>query len=225
MRIVIRLRLRRGDYVPVCPARLQYLAFSSLGGPSVSSSSSSPLPSSFPASYTPLRRYFVVPPIVTVYFVLVIVVVAVLERGKKKIRDDCRRGNRKDGSGEFTIESREREVRGGRNCIRSNHIRERHRALRNQLNGEKLVVWREIADPRWVKEREKAKIGLGGSPTADSVKWMKRGKTKRQTAKDRLAVITGSLDIHIYFSSNSFFSPFPHLFRRPRFYFFLHHYL
>lgn len=31
VRIVIRLRLRRGDYVPVCPAGLQYLAFPSLG--------------------------------------------------------------------------------------------------------------------------------------------------------------------------------------------------
>lgn len=30
-RIVIRLQLRRGDYVPVCPAGLQYLAFPSLG--------------------------------------------------------------------------------------------------------------------------------------------------------------------------------------------------
>lgn len=69
------------------------------------------------------------------------------------------------------------------NCIRSNHIRERHRALRNQLNGEKLVVWREIAEPRMVegvKEREKA-MGLG----ADSVKWMKRGKTKKTDGERR----------------------------------------
>lgn len=78
--------------------------------------------------------------------------------------------NRKDGSGEITTESRveqEREVRGGKNCIRSNHIRERHRALRNQLNGEKLVVWREIAGPKrveGVKERENA-MGLGGPPS------------------------------------------------------------
>lgn len=52
-------------------------------------------------------------------------------------------GDGKDGSGEITTESeveRERRVRGGKNCIRSNHIRERHRALRNQLNGEQLVV-------------------------------------------------------------------------------------
>lgn len=59
--------------------------------------------------------------------------------------------NREDGSGEITTESRveqEREVRGGKNCIRSNYIRERHRALRNQLNGEKLVARREIAGPK-----------------------------------------------------------------------------
>lgn len=59
--------------------------------------------------------------------------------------------NRKDGSGEITTASRveqEREVRGGKNCIRSNYIRERHRALRNQLNGEKLVARREIAGPK-----------------------------------------------------------------------------
>lgn len=58
-------------------------------------------------------------------------------------------GDREDGSGEITIESRnerERGVRSGKNCIHSNRIRERHRALRNQLNGEKLVVWREITE-------------------------------------------------------------------------------
>lgn len=79
-------------------------------------------------------------------------------------------GNGKDGSGEITTESEvewERRVRGGKNCIRSNHIRERHRALRNQLNGEELVVQREIAEPKWVewvKERAKA-MGLGGPPS------------------------------------------------------------
>lgn len=101
-------------------------------------------------------------------------------------------GDRKDGSSEITIENpgsgRGSEgMRGGKNCIHSNHIRERHRALRNQLNGEKLVVRREIAGRRrmeGVKEREKA-MRLRGPPRADcSVKWMKRGKTKRQTAKD-----------------------------------------
>lgn len=59
-------------------------------------------------------------------------------------------------------------MRGGKNCIRSNHIRERHRALRNQLNGEKLVVWREIAGLKraeGVKEREKARWGWGGPPS------------------------------------------------------------
>lgn len=80
-------------------------------------------------------------------------------------------GNRKDGgSGEITIESRVEQERGvmeGKNCIHSNYIRERHRALRNQLNGEKLVVWREIAGPKrveGVKEGEKA-MGLGGPPS------------------------------------------------------------
>lgn len=79
-------------------------------------------------------------------------------------------GDRKGGSGEITTESgieRERRVRGGKNCIRSNHIRERHRVLRNQLNGEKLVVWREIAGPKrveGVKERENV-IGLGRPPS------------------------------------------------------------
>lgn len=51
--------------------------------------------------------------------------------------------DRKGGSGKIMMESgleREQGVRGGKNCIRSNHIRERYRALRNQLNGEKLVV-------------------------------------------------------------------------------------
>lgn len=58
-------------------------------------------------------------------------------------------------------------MRGGKNCIRSNHIHERHRVLRNQLNGEKLVVWREIAEPKrveGVKEREKA-MGLRRPPS------------------------------------------------------------
>lgn len=32
------------------------------------------------------------------------------------------------------------EGQGGKNCIHSDHIRKRHRALRNQLNGEELAV-------------------------------------------------------------------------------------
>lgn len=98
--------------------------------------------------------------------------------------------DRKNGSGEITAESRierERGVRGGENCIRSNHIRERHRALRNQLNREKLVVRREIAGQKriaGVKERERMMWGREDYRADCSVKWMKRGKTKRQTAKD-----------------------------------------
>lgn len=100
-----------------------------------------------------------------------------------------------DGGGEITAESgieRKRGVRGGKNCIHSNHICERHRALRNQLNEENLAEG-DSSSRRMerVKEREKEngyfeKRGLGGIPRAHcSVKWMKRGKTKRQTAKDR----------------------------------------
>lgn len=87
MRIVIRLRFRRGDYVPVCPAGLQYLAFPSLGGPFAPSVLLGP--SAITVSCLP---YSSLPPLIPfiVYFVLVVVVVAVLERGKKKIRDDCR---------------------------------------------------------------------------------------------------------------------------------------
>lgn len=51
-----------------------------------------------------------------------------------------------------------REVRGlGKNCIRSNHIRERHRVLRNQLNGEKLVKEGDSRLEEWkgLKERER----------------------------------------------------------------------
>lgn len=99
-----------------------------------------------------------------------------------------------DGGSEITAESGiegKRGVRGGENCIRSNHICERHRALRNQLNEEKLA---EGGSSDWrverVKEGEKEngefeERGLRGIPRAHcSVKWMKRGKTKRQTAKD-----------------------------------------
>lgn len=47
-----------------------------------------------------------------------------------------------------------------KNCIRSNHICERHRALRNQLNEEKLAEG-DSADRRMerVKEREKENDG------------------------------------------------------------------
>lgn len=82
-------------------------------------------------------------------------------------------------------------MRGEKNCIRSNHIRERHRVLRNQLNGEELASWREAALGRsgWKglkKERERERGGEAGEGRrADcSVKWMERGKTNRQTAKD-----------------------------------------
>lgn len=81
-----------------------------------------------------------------------------------------------NGSGKITTESRtgeRRRVRGGKNCIRSNHIRERHRVLRNQLNGEKLVVWRKIAGPKrveGVKKREKG-VGKTTEQTALSSGW------------------------------------------------------
>lgn len=56
----------------------------------------------------------------------------------------------------------------GKNCIRSNHIRERHRVLRNQLNGEKLVKEGDSRLKEWkgLKEREKEKErGEGGGRT------------------------------------------------------------
>lgn len=120
-----------------------------------------------------------------------------------------------NGGGEITAESgieRKRGVRGGKNCIHSNHICERHRALRNQLNEEKLAEG-DSSSRRMerVKEREKEngyfeKRGLGGIPRAHcSVKWMKRGKTKRQTAKDGTCSNQGiSNYTYIYFSCNSF---------------------
>lgn len=57
----------------------------------------------------------------------------------------------------------QREGRGGKNCIRSNHIRERHRVLRNQLNGERLAVEGDSSGRRMegVKEREKESAGVG----------------------------------------------------------------
>lgn len=58
-----------------------------------------------------------------------------------------------------------REVRGlGKNCIRSNHIRERHRVLRNQLNGEKLVKEGDSRLEEWkgLKERERERERRGG---------------------------------------------------------------
>lgn len=165
MGIVIRLRLRRGDYVPVCPAGLQYLAFPSLGGPSVLLGPSVTTISRL--SYSPLYRHSFHPSSPFTSFSSSSLRFSKEERRKFEMTAD---GDRKDGSGEITTESRverERGVRGGKNCIRSNHIHERHRALRNQLNGEKLVVRRAIARPKrmeGVKEREKA-MGLGGSPS------------------------------------------------------------
>lgn len=107
-----------------------------------------------------------------------------------------------------------REVRGlGKNCIRSNHIRERHRVLRNQLNGEKLVKEGDSRLEEWKglkeKERERERKGGGdeGHRADCSVKWMERGKTKRQTVKDGTCSNQGiSADTHIYFLSNSFLS-------------------
>lgn len=77
--IVIRLRLRRRDYVPVCPAGLQYLAFPSLEVYQLSPASPLPLPT-FPVALLHLFR--LCPR-------RLLVLVVVLERGKKKIRDDC----------------------------------------------------------------------------------------------------------------------------------------
>lgn len=168
MRIVIRLRLRRGDYVPVCPAGLQYLAFPSLGGPSapsvllgLSATIVPRLPYPFPPSLIPSPPFTSFSSSLSLRF----------SKEERRKFEMTANGNRKDGgSGEITIESRleqERGVMEGKNCIHSNHIRERHRALRNQLNGEKLVVWREIAGPKrveGVKEGEKA-MGLGGPPS------------------------------------------------------------
>lgn len=131
--IVIRLRLRRRDYVPVCPAGLQYLAFLSLGVYQLSPAS--------PSRYLRFLSLF------CASFVSVLVAFSSsswFSRGKKKIRDDCGcwligKGSDVDSGGERprVREPRvgwERGVRGGKNCIRSNHIRERHRVLRNQLN-------------------------------------------------------------------------------------------
>lgn len=80
----------RGDYVPVCPAGLQYLAFSLCappppGGLTSASSGVLPGPSGTAVSATSLRlcRLLLVPVLV------VVVVVALLERGRKKIGDDC----------------------------------------------------------------------------------------------------------------------------------------
>lgn len=71
-----------------------------------------------------------------------------------------------DGDSETTRKSEvgeEREVRGGKNCIRSNHVRERHRVLRNQLNGERLAVEGDSSGRRMegVKEREKKSGRVG----------------------------------------------------------------
>lgn len=62
-----------------------------------------------------------------------------------------------------------RQVRGlGKNCIRSNHIRERHRVLRNQLNGEKLVKEGDSRLEEWkgLKERKRKREERGGRTRA-----------------------------------------------------------
>lgn len=165
VRIVIRLRLRRGDYVPVCPAGLQYLAFPSPGVRALR-----PLP-------LPLCRHRF-PPLVSLFAVTRSI--HRLLRSRRRCRCGCRK--RKEENSRWlptvigkmvVVRSRQNPGLNGSerweagNCIRSNHIRERHRALRNQLNGEELVVWREIAGPKrveGVKEREKA-MGLEGPPS------------------------------------------------------------
>jgi len=92
----------------------------------------------------------------------------------------------------------------------SNHVRERHRILRNQLNGESLAP---EGDGRraggWKGLKKEAK---GWGQRADcSVKWMKRGKTKIPT-KDGTCSNQGiSLGIHarihVSLPARSFLSP------------------
>lgn len=185
-RIVIRLQLRRGDYVPVCPAGLQYLAFPSLGvHPPPPSSQALPLP---PFSVTPALLPSPQP-------------VHLCDHSLRPRRPpprprshSCPRRRRHgflskeegrkfemtvgDGGRGSVVERPRwrfgaREVRGGKNCIHSNDIRERHRVLRNQLNGEKLAVegdswaegWKGLkVERKRGKERGKA-VGTGGLPS------------------------------------------------------------
>lgn len=54
----------------------------------------------------------------------------------------------------------ERGMRGGKNCIRSNHIRERHRVLRNQLNGEEFCRGGRLLRAVGIEERGEREEGI-----------------------------------------------------------------
>lgn len=90
--IVIRLRLRRGDYVPVCPAGLQYLAFPSLGV--------RPLPSYLSPGPSATTIYYSCTSLVSAVRSSIVLVIALLgkEEGRKfqMTVDD---GGKDDGNG------------------------------------------------------------------------------------------------------------------------------
>lgn len=77
-------------------------------------------------------------------------------------------------------------MRGGKNCIHSNHIRERHRVLRNQLNGEKLA----LEGDRWSRRM----VGVGGRGKKRDGEREGRAAGQRERERERASRLLCQVD-------------------------------